>query len=73
MRSGATTPTQDSSMVSTAHFGYPAEFHLASPTYPDECAVGLQKPTLYFQVASVHAFDRHRLEGYAYLTLPTEP
>ncbi|GMH49020.1 hypothetical protein TL16_g00424 [Triparma laevis f. inornata] len=56
------------------HFGYPTNIHLAAP--PDihtNPAVMNSAPTLLFQVSSKHAFQRHIIEGYGYVKIPTTP
>ncbi|XP_063681228.1 tectonic-like complex member MKS1 [Bolinopsis microptera] len=51
-----------------AHFNHPFELTLFNSTSKDEEMGG--RPRLFVEVRSVDSWDRVRLEGYGYLTLP---
>ena len=58
----------------TYHFGHPFNLHLAAPSnyHTDPIAMS-GKPTLLFQLSSKHSFQRHVVEGYGYVKVPTQP
>ena len=56
------------------HFGYPVSFHFAPPSdYFSDPVAQSQQPMMLFQVSSKHNFQRHIIEGYGYVKVPTKP
>jgi len=56
------------------HFGHPTSLHLAPPSdYTTNPAVMSSAPSMLFQLSSKHAFQRHIIEGYGFVKIPTVP
>jgi len=56
------------------HFGHPTSIHLAPPTeYLTNPTMMSSAPSILFQLSSKHAFQRHIIEGYGFVKIPTTP
>ena len=65
--------------VNKSHFCFPFDYQLLTPQEnlpsAEEAPVSLTTrwPSLLMQVNSVDSWGRHRIEGYGYVTFPSEP
>jgi hypothetical protein len=65
LSAGSKTPSLKMPKENVHYFGFPIELELETEKKNEEY------PKLYFQINSYDYWDRRRVEGYCYLTVPT--